>query len=429
MESLPQHIQGAKARSRFAGLWRHRDFMHLWTAQTVSELGSTVTREALPYTAILALHASPIQMGLLGAAGAAPVLLFGLLAGVWVDRLRRRPIMVATDLVRALLIVSIPIAYLLGWLDMTQLYVVAALAGVLTVFFDTAYAAYLPSLVAREQLVEGNSKLGLSSSLAEIGGPTLGGALVQLIGGPITLLLDALSFLVSAFSVGRIRAVEPAPEAPAEAPSVWHDVTTGLRAIWADRLLRPIAASTAIRNFFGWFFGAIYGLYALETLGMSPFTLGITVACGGIGSALGALVVRPLTERLGFGRALAAMLLFSSVAGPLTWLAGGMPALAVALMMAAQVIGDMGQTAAAINEVSLRQAITPAGLLGRVGGSLHVLGRGVGTLGLLVGGVLAELIGLRATIAVAVLGGIVGNLVLIFSAVRSVRELPELAEP
>jgi Na+/melibiose symporter-like transporter len=416
------------ARPRFDGLWRHRDFMRLWAGQTVSELGSTITREALPYTAILALHATPIQMGLLGAAGAAPLLLFGLLAGVWVDRLHRRPLMIATDLARALLILSVPAAFLLGWLDIGQLYVVAALAGVLTVFFDTAYTAYLPSLVAREHVVEGNSKLGISSSLAEIGGTPLGGALVQLIGGPITLLLDAASFLVSAGSLARIRTAERAPEQPAAREHIGRDMATGLRAIWADRLLRPIAISTAVRSFFGWFFGAIYGLYALNALGMSPFALGLTVACGGIGSFLGAVLVRPLTRRLGFGRALAAMLLIGGAAGALTWLAGGAPTLAIPLMMAAQIVGDLGQTGAAIGETSLRQTITPARLLGRVSGSMNVLGRGVGTLGLLAGGVLAELIGLRATIAVASLGGLAGNLVLVFSAVRRLRELPEPIE-
>jgi Na+/melibiose symporter-like transporter len=428
MESLQSTTTQSAARPRFGGLWRHRDFMRLWAGQTVSELGSTITREALPYTAILALHATPLQMGLLGAAGAAPLLVFGLLAGVWVDRLRRRPIMIATDLARALLLLSIPAAFLLGWLDMPQLYVVAALAGVLTLFFDTAYAAYLPSLVPRDQLVEGNSKLGMSSSLAEIGGPPLGGALVQLIGGPITLLLDAASFLVSAGSLSRTRTVERAPEQPAAREHIGRDIAAGLRAIWADRLLRPIAISTTIRNFFGWFFGTVYGLYALNTLGMSPFALGLTVACGGIGSFLGAMLVRPLTRRLGFGRALAALLLIDGAAGSLTWLAGGAPELAIPLMMAAQIVGDLGQTGAAINELSLRQTITPAGMLGRVSGSLNVLGRGIGTLGLLAGGVLAELIGLRGTIAVAALGGLAGNLVLIYSEVRRLRDLPEPAE-
>src|SRR6266511_5736748 len=161
------------AWAHFGGLWRHNDFMRLWAGQTVSQLGSTITREALPYTAILALGASPLQMGLLGAAGAAPLLLLGLFAGVWVDRMPRRPLMIAADVGRALLLLSIPLAYLLGALRIEQLYLVAALAGVLTVFFDVAYQSFLPTLVEREQLAEGNAKLAVSDSIAEIAGPPL----------------------------------------------------------------------------------------------------------------------------------------------------------------------------------------------------------------------------------------------------------------
>src|SRR5215213_1091787 len=275
MESLPTDIEPTPLladigpQTRFGGLWRHRDFMRLWAGQTISQFGSTITREALPYTAILVLNASPLQMGLLGAAGAAPLLLLGLFAGVWVDRVRRRPLMIAADIGRALLLLSIPIAYLLGWMRIEQLYVVAALAGTLTVFFDVAYQSALPGLVRREHLLEGNSKLGLSESVAEIGGTPLGGILVQLVSGPITLLLDALSFVFSAWMLRRIRADEPPPRPAEHHEHIMRDLSTGLRAIWADPLLRAMAGSSAIRSFFGWFFGAIYGLYAIRVLGMS----------------------------------------------------------------------------------------------------------------------------------------------------------------
>jgi MFS family permease len=409
---------------RFAGLWRHRNFMRLWTGQTVSALGSGITREALPYTAILTLHATPAQMGLLGAASTAPLLVLGLLAGVWVDRLRRRPLMIAADLGRAALLLSIAVAFLLGRLGMAQLYIVALLAGTLTLFFDVAQQAYLPILVEREQLVEGNSKLGISGSIAEVTGPPLGGALVQLISAPITILLDAFSFLFSAFSLARIRAAEPAPAHEADRRHIRHDLVVGLRAIWADPLLRPIALSTTVRHFFGWFFGAIYGLYALRTLGLSPATLGLVVACGGIGSFLGAIVVAPATRRLGFGWATVVALVVEGAAGGLTWLAGGMVFAAIPLLVTAQIVGDMGDAAATINTVSLRQTITPDHMLGRINASMRVLGQGIGTLGMLVGGVLAELIGLRPTVAVAVLGVMAGNLLLVYSPLRHLRALP-----
>jgi MFS family permease len=434
MESLPGDIEPAKplggvgARWRFGGLWRHPDFMRLWAGQSISQLGSTITREALPYTAILALGATPVQMGLLGAAGAAPLLALGLFAGVWVDRLRRRPLMIAADIGRALLLLSVPIAYLLGWLRIEQLYLVAALAGALTVLFDVAYQASLPGLVRREHLLEGNSKLGLSESLAEIAGPPLGGVLVQVVSGPITLLLDALSFVFSAFMLRRIRAEEPPPAPPRQRQHVWRDLSTGLRAIWADPLLRAMAGTSTIRSFFGWFFGAIYGLYAIRVIGMSTATLGITVAFGGIGALFGALLARPATRRLGLGPTIVAGVLISSGVSILTWLAGGWLAAAVPLMMAAQLIGDGASTVAAIDETSLRQTITPDHLLGRVNASMNVLGEGVGALGLLAGGVLAELIGLRATVAVAGVGGLLGCVWLLCSPLPRLREMPAPAE-
>ena len=434
MESLPGDIEpasllpGVGERPRFGGLWRHRDFMRLWAGQTVSQLGSTITREALPYTAILALGATPVQMGLLGAAGAAPLLLLGLFAGVWVDRLRRRPLMVAADIGRALLLLSVPVAYLLGWLRIEQLYLVAALAGALTVFFNVAYQASLPGLVRREHLLEGNSKLGLSESIAEIAGPPLGGALVQLVTGPITLLLDALSFVISALMLRCIGAEEPAPAPPEQHEHVWRDLATGLRAIWAAPLLRAMAGTSAIRSFFGWFFGAIYGLYAIQVIGMGTATLGITVAFGGIGALFGALLARPATRRFGLGPTIVAGLLISSAMSFLTWLAGGWLAAAVPLMMISQLIGDGASTAAAIDETSLRQTITPDHMLGRVNASMNVLGEGIGTLGLLAGGVLGELIGLRATVAVAALGGLLGCVWIICSPLPRLRELPAPAE-
>jgi MFS family permease len=361
MESLQTKIEPVEPRARFGGLWRHRDFMRLWTGQTISVFGSTITREALPLTAILTLGATPAQMGLLGAAGTVPLLLIGLFAGVWVDRMRRRPLMIAADLGRAVLLLSVPITYLLGDLSMIQLYVVAVLAGILTVFFDVAYQAYLPALVERGHLVEGNSKLGVSDSVAEMAGPPLGGLLVQLISGPITILIDAASYLFSVLALAGIRAPEPPPQPAVEREQIGRDLGTGLRAIWCDRLLRPIAVSSAIRHFFGWFFGAIYGLYALRTLGMSPAALGLTVACGGIGSFLAALAVAPATRRLGFGTATIGAHILAALGTSLIWLAGGFPLVAVPLMIASQIVGDLGQTVGRINQISLRQAVTPDG--------------------------------------------------------------------
>jgi len=214
-----RHLSG-----RFSGLWRHPDFMKLWIGQTVSEFGSRITRDGLPLTAVIVLGATPAQMGLLVALSALPILILGLLAGVWVDRLRRRPIMIAMDVARMVLLLSIPAAALTGRLSMGLLYVVAAVSGVFTLFFDVAYRSVLPSLVERENVLEGNTKLATTDALAEIGGPALAGLLVQVISAPLAIFFDALSFLFSAVSLAMIRKPEPRPSANRATRSVGHEM-------------------------------------------------------------------------------------------------------------------------------------------------------------------------------------------------------------
>ena len=401
--------------STTTSLWRHADFMKLWTGQTVSQFGSMVTRDALPLIGVLVLRANPWQMGLLSAAGSAPVLFIGLLAGAWVDRLRRRPILIAADLGRAALVLSIPIAALLGRLTFTHLYVVAALAGVLTVFFDVAYQAFLPTLVATEQVFEGNSKLSLTGSLAEIVVPGLTGLMVQIISAPLTLLVDAVSFLGSAFSVALIRLPEPAlPPRPPES-SVAREIGEGLRVTWGQPLLRAIAMSTAWGDFFGGFYGALYSLYALQVLGLTPVVLGLLIACGGLGALIGAAFARPLAQRLGQAPALVLASAMMSVFGFLTPLAGGPRWLVILCLLLPQLIGDLFRASFEISALSLRQVLIPVHLLGRVGASVTFLVGGVGTLGLLAGGLLGSAIGIRPAIWVAALGGAAATLLLVFS--------------
>src|SRR5579884_1092146 len=208
------------------GLWKNPDFVKLWLGQTISNFGSGITGIALPLTAVLVLGATPVQMGILGALNGVAVLSISLPGGVWVDRIRRRPLLIATDLGRTVLLTSIPLAALFGWLCIEQLYIVAALVGILTVLFNIAHPSYLPSLIAQEELVEGNSKLGVSDSLAEIGGPAVAGPLVQLLSAPFTLIFDALSFLFSAICLALIHTREPLPGLE-ERKSVWRDLIDG----------------------------------------------------------------------------------------------------------------------------------------------------------------------------------------------------------
>lgn len=411
---------------RFQGLWRHSDFMKLWTGQTVSEFGSNITRDGLGLAALLVLNATPTQMGFLTAMGAVPVLLLGLFAGVWVDRLRRRPLMIVADLARAAMLFTIPVAALAGALSMAQLYVVVVVAGAFTVLFEAAYHAYLPGLVTREQLMDANSKLALSSSLAEVAGTGLAGILVQLVTAPLAILIDSLSFVFSAFSLGRIRQPESLPVAPAH-PNVLGEAMDGVRMLLADPILRPLALSAGIRSFFGSFIGVLYGLYAIRDLGLSPALLGITIATGGIGSLLGSVVAERVTHRLGVGRTLVLTSLAGTATALMIPLAGSVSfGLGLTILLLAQLFGDVLWTIRAIGDVSLRQAVTPGYLLGRTNASLQLLVAGLGPCGAVIGGMLGTAIGAQATLVIAALGaGLLGTLVLVLSPVRRVRDLPD----
>lgn len=417
-------------RWRPAGLWRNRDFTKLWTAQTISKFGSHVGGAAVAFTAILNLKATPAQMGLLGAIGSAPVLVIGLFAGVWVDRLRRRPILVAADAGRAALLVTIPAAVFLGQLRIEQLYLVAALVGVLTVFFGVADVSALPALVPREQLVEANSKLGASDSVAEIGGQALGGTLVQWLGAPVAIFLDALSFLLSALFIGLIRTPEPPPVPKHERERVWPAIVEGLRVVWGAPTLRSLTISMAVSSFFGNFIGTLYGLYLIRELGLTPALVGLSVSLGGVGSFAAAFLVGPVTRRFGVGATLIGARLVSDAIRFALPFAGGPRPVILLLIMGSQLLGDVAFTTAMIGEVSVRQAMVPHRFLGRANASMEFFTGGVGPLGALVGGVLGQLLGMRLTLLISCLGILLASLGLLLSPLRALRELtaPE-AEP
>ena len=262
-------------------VWANSNFVKLWTAQIISAFGSIITRTAFPLTAVLVLNADTQQMGLLAAVGSLPVLVFGLLAGVWVDRLRRRPVMVAADLGRAALVGTVPLAYLLGWLRMEHLYIVAFLAGTLTVFFDVADQSFLPSVVNRQHIVAANSNLAASGSIAEIAAPGVAGILVQLVTAPVAILIDAISFLFSALFIGFINTPETKPKV--ESPGVltsevglWTNMTEGLRLVMGNPVLRSLAYTAGTLDFFGGCF-VVYELFAIRELNMTPALVGLLV--------------------------------------------------------------------------------------------------------------------------------------------------------
>ncbi len=409
------------------GLWRHPDFLKLWAGQTVSRFGSQVSELALPLTAVLVLQATPMEMGLLGAAERAPFLLVGLLVGVWIDRMRRRPVLIVGDFARGVLLLTIPAAALAGALRIEQLYLVGFLVGVLTVFFDVAYQSYLAPLVGRERVVEGNSKLSVTDSLAQIAGPGVAGGLVGLVTAPVAILIDAASFFVSAASLLLIGQPESTPTPKEERASIGADVAEGLRVVFGNPLLRSIAICTATFNLFGNMGYALLVLYATRALGLDPGLLGLAFGLGGGGVLVGALIAGRTAGWLGVGPTIVGSTVVASVSQVLIPLAGGPLPVAMAMLVGAQVLGGMGNAIYNINQVSLRQTITPDRLQGRMNATMRFLVWGTLPIGALIGGWLGEAIGLRPTLFLGVAGMLCASGWIALSLVRHLREQPRVA--
>lgn len=310
-----------------------------------------------------------LQMGILSGIGAAAVLLFGLFAGAWADRLRRRPILIAADLGRAAVLGLIPMLAMLHKLTIWHLYGVSAAVGLLTVLFDVTYQTYVPALVSRDRILDANSKLALAESTAEIAGPGIAGILVQWLTAPIAILFDAISFLVSAASIWLIWKPEAQPE-PASEPDIRGEITEGLSACWQEPLLRGLVQRTATASFFLGFASSLYILFAIRELRLSAVLLGLIISIGGASSLLGAVLVHPLVYRFGFGRTFIAAAVVAGIANLAVPLAHGSVAVCATILIAAQV-GDIAWPICNINDTSLRQAITPDRLLGRVNAAMH----------------------------------------------------------
>jgi MFS family permease len=391
-------------RIQFNGLWRHRDFAKLWAGQSVSIFGSMLTRIALPLTALLALDSSPLEQGFLQAVQAGPVLVTGFVGGVWVDRLRRRPVMISADLARAVLLLSIPAAAVAGALTMAQLYVVAAAVAVFSALFDAAYPAYLPTLVGRENLLEGNAKLAASASVAEMGGFAAAGALVQFLSGPIALLVDAVTFVVSAASLAWIRTAEPEPQPKELRQGAMREAIEGVRVVWREPTLRALVACSTTIRLAGGAFGAMYMLFAVRDLGLSPTAAGVIAGCGGLGSLAGSMCAGPAVRRFGPKATMVAGFALGGAFQGLVPLAHGTAFRAGILLLTAQIIGDGLMTMAFVNDVSLRQMLVPDRLMGRVSATANVLGVVAMPLGALGGGLVGQLASPRAALAAGAIG-------------------------
>lgn len=411
-------------------LLRQPRFLAFMVSQTISFVGSSVTELALPLTAVILLGATADQMGILGAARNLPFLLVGLLAGVWVDRMRRKPILIASDLISAAAVGSVPIAVWLGVLRIEQLYVVAFVLGLVVVIWMVAYQSFIPSLVGRDDILEANSRLEVGNSVALVAGPSLGGALVQVLTAPFALLVDALSFLVSAVVLGRIRVEEPPVPPAAERPGTMDQIREGLRLVLGNPILRALAACGVTHNFFARSIDALFVLYATRELAVEPVALGLVLAAGGPGALVGALLAGRLARRIGVGPVIVLGQVLTGVARVLLVLAGG-PALAVvAVLAASEFVLGLARTIFNVNQVSLRVAITEDRMHGRVNATIRFVMWVVTPVGALLGGWLAvSVIGLRGTLVIAALGAFAAVVPLLAAPLRTLRSVPRGPAP
>ena len=407
-------------------LWQSSAFVRVWSAATISIFGSLVTRIALPLAAILVLGAGAFEVAVMRGLELGAALLVGLMAGAWVDRLRRRPVLIWADLGRAALLASVPVAFAFGVLTLWHLFVVSALAAILTTFFDAADNAYLPTIVEREQLVEANSALAASGSVSEFLAFGVSGFLVQLLTAPIAIALDALSFLGSALLLGSIRTHEGPPPPKAGREPVIDEIRDGLRLVIHDPVLRAFAGAQMALSALWGIFGATWFLFVLEELRLDPWVLGVVAGVGGFSSFIGAVVASRATHRWGIGPVAIGGMLLAAIGNAFLPLApAGLPILAIGCLVMQQLVADSAITVYDITETSIRQTLVEDRALGRVSSTFQVasgLAQLVATLG---AGILAEVIGLRATSLLGPLGGLLGAAILWASPVRSLLVLPD----
>jgi MFS family permease len=396
----------------------------LWGAETISQLGTQLTALAIPLIAALSLDASPAQMGLLVATGTAPALLVGLFVGVWVDRLPRKPVLIVADLARGALLGLIPVLWVLDTLSITMLYAIGFGVGIFTVFFDVAYQAYLPALVGRDDLLEGNGKLQASASFAQVAGPGLGGGLIALITAPAAIAVDAVSFVLSAVLIGKIKTQEPPVDRTVDHPKMIPAIAEGLRAVVADPLLRALAGCSATTTLFGWGFLAVYVLYMTEDLGLSAAQVGFVFATGGMGALIGAVLAGPAARRFGVGKTIVGSRVLVGIFGLTVPAAVLVPSVALPLVVFAEFAQWLVLLIADVNTVTIRQAITPDRLQGRVNATWKFIVSGLVPIGGLMGGLIGEWYGVQTTLVIGILGMLAAAAWVWASPVRSMTVIP-----
>lgn len=410
----------APRRRLFADpLWRNHDFARLWWGQTLSQVGSQVSIVAVPLIALYTLGAGPQAMGVLGAVGRVPFLLY-LFAGVWVDRTRRRPVMITTDIGRALVLVAVLAAAVTHHLTIWWLGAAIATSMLLTVWFDTAYMTAVPSLVERTQLMAANTRLETSRSAAQAAGPAIGGVLVQLLTAPVAIAVDAVSFVASATFVRSIATPEAAPAHRTLAfRSVIGDLMEGLRYVFGHRLLRPLAVALLVNNLAWASELALYFIFLVRGVGLPASLIGLTLAAAGPGAIVGSMAAGRIRARWGAQTAIIGGLFLFAATASLIPLSTGPTPVKVVTLMAAGFFMALGGQVCAINVLTWRQSITPDRLLGRANATFRFVVLGVSPLGSIAGGLLGAQIGLRDALWVSIAAMFIAPLIVLASPVRS----------
>jgi len=404
---------------------KNRNFQLLWFGQTISLFGSQISAIAIPLTAVTILQANPLQMGLLQTLYSLPFFLFSLFVGVWLDRSKRKPFLLYTNLLSFILLLAIPLLYFFNLLTIYHLYIIIFLTATASMILELAYLSYIPSIVAANQLPLANSKLEASRSVSSIAGPSLAGGLIAALSAPFAIFLDAISLLMSAALIHLVRNNEQIH--PSSQQNIIQAIKEGLSAILKEPILRSITFSTAVLNFCGSAFGAVYILYLVNFLGMSALSLGFILGIGSVGALIGSFIANKLTSSFGIGKTLLLCCIFI--------LAGSIippaipkyfdPSVKFALLSLGQLLSSTGSTVYFITQVSLRQSTTPNYLLGRVNSSSRFLSRSFMPLGAFAGGLLGSLVSVKLTLFLFGIGFLFSAILLLTSPVSNLIQLPE----
>ena len=418
---------GSTSGSKQGTLWRDRNFLTFWGGQSLAQVGTQITELAIPVLAVSLLHASEFQVGLLTAAGVAAFLVVGLPAGAWIDRMRKRRVMIVADLVRAVSLAALPLLWVMGALEMWHLYAVALVVGVATVFFDVSYQSVIPSLVPPQKIADANGKLESTGQLAMIGGPAFGGWLIGVLAVPLAILTTVFTYLVSALALSVTKDSEQ-PRAAEDRRPIMTEIKEGLSWVFGNPLLRRIVGTTAVSNFFGTVSMTMVPILLLRTLGLSVETMGLMFSLGAVGGLVGAVTTPYIVRWLGEARAIPVSAIAFSVAGILLPLSTVVPEWAFVILAAQFFMMNAASLTYNITQVTFRQRVTPTRLLGRMNASIRFCVWGVMPIAALVSGLLAAWLDVAVALWVGAAGQALAALFVVIGPFWRTRELPDARE-